>query len=169
MESLSFREYSRGQATRKLSPDHLTVIGPSAQALPTWASLCELAHQEDHTCGSEEEPRVNRTSEGNAGYEPWLREAIQEEVAQTEQSCASSGKWRQSIEEPVTVHEQRRARTSEGADCERAKQCHQAGGHEPQASERLAPLNEVAEERGIGHHESPQDSGEEADQVATTD
>src|SRR5260370_31279107 len=116
MEWLSFREYSRRQATRKLSPDHLTVIGPSAHALPTWVSLCELAHQEDHTCGSEEEPRVNRTAEGNAGYEPRLREAIQEEVAQTEQSCASSGNRRQSIDDPSTVPEQRRAPAAQGAD-----------------------------------------------------
>jgi len=49
------------------------------------------------------------------------------------------------------------------------KQRHQAGGHEPQACECLAQLNEVAEERCIGCHESLQDGDEEAGQVATTD
>jgi len=47
------------QTTRKLSPDLLAVTGPSAQALPAWLPLHELAHDEDHTCSSEEEPCVN--------------------------------------------------------------------------------------------------------------
>src|SRR5947209_4195950 len=61
------------QATRKLSPDRLAVTGPCGQALPTWAPLHQLAHHEDHACGSQEEPVVNRTSEGNGGDEPRRR------------------------------------------------------------------------------------------------
>ncbi len=157
------------QAARKRSPDSLTVTGTSAQALPTWVPRHELAHDEYHARDSQEEPVVNRTAEGNAGDEPRLQETIQEEVAEPEQSRGSLGKWRQSLQEPVAVHEQRRARAAEGASCERAKQRHQAGSHESQADERLARLNKVAEERGIGHHQSLQDGSEEAGQVTTTD
>src|SRR5438034_10834459 len=164
-----FTSAPAAQATRKLIPDRQAVTGPSAHVLPAWLSLHELAHDEDHTCGSEEEPRVNRTAKGNAGDEPRRRQPIQEEVAHTEQPRASGGKWRQSLQEPVAVPEQRRAPTAERAACQRAKQRHQPGGHQPQAGKRLARLNEVAEERGIGRHQSLQDGGEEADQVTAAD
>jgi hypothetical protein len=67
--------------------------------------LRELAHHEYHARGSQEEPRVHRTSVGNAGYEPRQRQAIQEEVAQTEQSHASSRNECQLLEEPDAVPE----------------------------------------------------------------
>src|SRR6266700_5875486 len=164
-----FTSAPAAQATRKLVPDRLAVTSPSAQVSLAWLPLHELAHDEDHARGSEEEPRVNRTAEGNAGDKPRRRCAIQEEVAQTEQPRASSGKWRQSLQEPVAVHEQRRACAAEGVPCERAKQRHQAGGHQPQAGERLARLNEVAKEHGIGRHQSLQDGDEETGEVTTTD
>src|SRR5258708_33670979 len=72
----------------------------SKHALPTLAPLHELAHHEDHACGSQEKPGVNRTAEGNAGAEPRPREALQEEVAEAEQSRRCSGKRRRSLEGP---------------------------------------------------------------------
>src|SRR5215471_20500518 len=137
------------------------------QVLSIWALLHELAHHQYHTRDSQEKPGVNRTSKGNAGDEPWLRQTIQEEEAETEQSCANSGKWCQPLDEPVAVHEHRRAPASEVAPCKRAKQRYQTSGYESQACERLARLNEVAEEHSLRRYESLQDGSEEADQVAT--
>src|SRR5260370_36045288 len=117
--------------------------------LSTWALLHELAHHQYHTCDSQEKPGVNRTAKGNAGDEPRLRQTIQEEEAETEQSRANSGKWCQSLDEPVAVHEHRRAPASEVASCKRAKPRYQGIGHDSQACERLARLNEVAEEHSI--------------------
>src|SRR3989442_1127071 len=68
-----FANAPAAQATRKLSPDRLAVTGPCGQALPTWALVHQLAHHEDHACGSQEEPVVNRTAEGNGGDEPRRR------------------------------------------------------------------------------------------------
>ena len=164
-----FTNAPAAQSTRKLIPDRLAVTSPSAQVLLSWLPLHELAHDEDHARGSEEEPRVNRTAEGNAGDEPRRRQPIQEEVAHTKQSRASRSKWRQSLQEPVAGHEYRRAPTAEGVFCERAKQRHQARGHEPQAGKRLTRLDEVAEERGIGRHQSLQDGNEETGEVTTID
>ena len=73
VHSLSFRCFSWNQATRKFNPDPLAVTSPSQQALSTWAPLHELAHDQYHACNSQEEPCVNRTAKGNAGYEPRLR------------------------------------------------------------------------------------------------
>src|SRR5260370_36117503 len=139
------------------------------QVLSTWALLHELAHHQYHTCDSQEKPVVNRTAKGNAGDEPRLRQTIQEEVAETEQSRANSGKCCQSLDEPVAGHEHRRATASEVASCKRAKQRYQASGHESQAYGRLPRLNEVAEEHSIRRYQSLQDGSEEADQVATLD
>src|SRR6266567_2738238 len=164
-----FTSAPAAQATRKLIPDRLAVTSPSAQVSLAWLPLHELAHDEDHTCGSKEEPRVNRTAEGNAGDEPRRRQPIQEEVAHTKQSRASRGKWCQSLQEPGAGPEQLRTPTAEGAPCQRAKQRHQASGHQPQAGKRLARLNEVAEEHGIGRHHSLQDGDEETGEVTTID
>src|SRR5215471_18044753 len=137
------------------------------QVLSIWALLHELAHHQYHTCDSQEKPGVNRTAKGNAGDEPRFRQTIQEEEAETQQSCADSGKWCQPHDEPVTVHEHLRTPASEVALCKRAKQRYQTSGHESQACERLARLNEVAEDHSIRRYESLQDGSEEADQVAT--
>src|SRR6266851_88270 len=91
---LCFTNAPTAQSTRKLIPDRLAVTSPSAQVLLSWLPLHELAHDEDHARGSEEEPRVNRTAEGNAGDEPRRRQPIQEEVAHTKQSGASLSRSR---------------------------------------------------------------------------
>ncbi len=54
--------------------------------------LRKLACDEDDGCLSQEESGVNRTSVGNTGNEPGGRQTIQQEVAQTEQEGAYSGK-----------------------------------------------------------------------------
>src|SRR5205807_694480 len=105
----------------------------------------------------------------DAGDEPRPRQAIQEEVAHTEQSRTSSGKWCQSLQEPIAGPEQLRAPAAEEGPCQRAKQRYQAGGHQSQAGKRLARLNEVAEEHGIGRHQSLQDGDEETGEVTTID
>src|SRR5215469_4913108 len=145
---------------------NLSISPRHRQVLSAWA-LYELAHHQYHTCDSQEKPGVNRTAKGNAGDEPRFRQTIQEEEAETEQSCADSSKWCQPLDKPVAVHEHRRAPASEVAPCKRAKQCNQTSGYESQPCERLAGLNEVAEEHCIRRYESLQDSSEEADQVAT--
>ena len=48
-----------------------------------------------------------------------------------------------------------------------AEQRQQASDHESQSCERLTPLNEVAEEHSMRHHQSPQEGGEEAWELAT--
>src|SRR5579859_1629833 len=124
-------------------------MAPPKQTLSTWAPLYELAHHQYHTCDSQEKPGVNRAAKGNAGDEPRLRQTIQEEVAETEQSRANSGKWCKSLDESVAVHEHRRAPAFEVASCQRVKQRYQTGDHESQACERLTRLNQVAKEHGI--------------------
>ena len=51
-------------------------------------TLHELAYHEDYACGSQEEPHINRTTEGNTRAEPGLGQAVQEEVAKTKESRA---------------------------------------------------------------------------------
>jgi hypothetical protein len=48
--------------------------------------LHELAYHEDHARGGQEEPYINRTTEGNTRDEPGLGQAVQEEVAKTKES-----------------------------------------------------------------------------------
>src|SRR5579859_898781 len=151
------------QAIRRFH--RLALTDPSQQTLPSWTLLNELAHNQDHACGSQQEPGVNRTTEGNTGHKPRNRQPIQEEEAESEQSCTSCSKWRQSLKEPIDRCEQDQTGATQGAPGERTQQRDQTGGHEPQTSQRFAPLNEIAKEGGIRHHQSAQEGREEADQV----
>src|SRR5260221_3958068 len=129
----------------------------------------ELAHDEDRACESQEEPAINGSAEGNAGGEPRQRCAIQQEVAEADQPRASRGRRSQPLEEPGAEHKHHRACAIKVAPGQRLKQRYQASSQEPQTGQCLTPLNEVAEDDGIGHNEPLHDGDEEAWQVATPD
>jgi len=79
---------SRTQAIRKRNFDRLAMTCLSEHISATVMLLYELAYHKDHTCGGQEEPYINRTAKGNTGDEPGPGQAIQEEVAETEESRA---------------------------------------------------------------------------------
>ncbi|MBV9691354.1 MAG: hypothetical protein JO202_16765 [Ktedonobacteraceae bacterium] len=102
---------------------------PGYHALPTGAPLHELAHDEDHACGSQEEPGIDRTAEGNAWGEPRRGCAIQQKVAEAEQSRANRGKRCQPLEEPGAEQKHCRERVARVTPSQRPQQREQAGGH----------------------------------------
>src|SRR6266480_4160991 len=106
---------------------------------------------------------------GNTGNEPGGRQTIQQEVAQTEQEGANGGKQCQDPKQPLARCEQPRTGAAEGTLCKRAHQRHQTSGQQPQTCKRLTPLDQEAEECGVGHDKSLQRDYEETWQASTTE
>ena len=81
-------QMSRTQAIRKRNSNRLAMTCLSEHISATVMLLYELAYHKYHTCGGQEEPHINRPAKGNTGDEPGPGQAIQEEVAETEESRA---------------------------------------------------------------------------------